>query len=60
MQTRTLEIGSEPGYAASAVCRISGILDLLRPSLPFLNCLFLIFSANSNSFQTMIVSPERI
>jgi len=35
------------GYAARAACQISGIVALLPPSLPILNCSFLIFSASS-------------
>ena len=34
-------------YAARAACQISGILAVRPPSLPILNCPFLIFSANS-------------
>ena len=34
-------------YAASAARQISGIVALLPPSLPILNCPFLIFSVNS-------------
>ena len=34
-------------YAASAARQISGIVALLPPSLPVLNCPFLIFSINS-------------
>jgi hypothetical protein len=41
-------------YAANAVRQISGIVALLPPSLPTLNCPFLIFSVNSIP---LIVTP---
>jgi hypothetical protein len=39
--------GNDFDYAASAACQISGIVAVLLPSLPSLNCRFLIFSASS-------------
>jgi hypothetical protein len=40
-------IEGDSDYAARAACRISGILALRPPSLPTLNCPFLIFTASS-------------
>ena len=38
---------ADSSYAARAACQISRIVDVLPASLPILNGLFLIFSANS-------------
>jgi hypothetical protein len=42
-----LSIEGDSDYAARAACQISGILAVIPPSLPILNCPFLIFPASS-------------
>ena len=56
--TADVSIDPDPDHAANAARQISGIVAPGPPSLPNLNCPFLIFSASSIPLITMVADSE--